>query len=46
MILKPPKFVELKVYQNKSNKQRTIVLPAKDIKLMGKKAPKTVRVTW
>jgi hypothetical protein len=40
------KFVKLKVYQNKNTKQRTIVLPVRDIKLMGKDVPKEVRVTW
>jgi len=40
------KFFTLKVYQNKNTKQKTIVLPAKFIKAMGKKSPKEVRVTW
>jgi len=40
------KFIKIKVYQNKNNKQRTMCLSAKDIKLMGKKVPKMVKVTW
>lgn len=44
--MKIPKFLMCKVYQNKNTKQRTIVLPAKEIKLMGKKAPKEVKVSW
>jgi len=44
--MKPIKFVMLKVYQNKNTKQKTIVLPAKFIKLMGKKLPKEVKVSW
>jgi hypothetical protein len=44
--MKLPKFLKLKVYQNKTTKQRTIVLPARDIKLMRKKLPKEVKVSW
>jgi len=40
------KFIKIKVYQNKNNKQRTMCLSVKDIKLMGKKVPKEVKVTW
>ena len=44
--MKKLKFVKIKVYQNKNNKQRTMCLSAKDIKIMGKKVPKEVKVTW
>jgi len=40
------KFVMLKVYRNKNNKQRTMSLSVKDIKRIGKKLPKEVRVSW
>lgn len=40
------KFLHLKVYQNKKTKQKTIVLPKKDIAKMGKKLPDRVKVTW
>jgi len=44
--MKIPKFLKCKVYQNKITKQRTIVLPSRDIKRFGKKLPKEVRVSW
>lgn len=40
------KFVMLKVYQNKTNKQRTMCLSVKDIKRIGKRIPKEVKVSW
>ena len=44
--MKKSKFVKIKVYQNKNNKQRTMCLSAHDIKLMGKRVPKEVKVSW
>jgi len=46
--MKKPKFVMLKFYQNKNNKQRTMCLSVHNIKSMGKKLPKNkmVKVTW
>jgi len=44
--MKFPKFLKLKVYENKTTKQKSIVLPSKDIKKFGKRLPKEVRVSW
>lgn len=46
--MKIPKFIKGKVYVNKNTKQKIIVLPAKEIKKLGKKLPKNkeVKVTW
>jgi len=44
--IKCPTFLMAKVYQNKKTKQKTIVLPSRFIKLMKKKLPKEVKVSW
>ena len=44
--MKKCKFLNLKVYINKNTKQKTIVLPSKEIKKLGKKLPKMVKVSW
>jgi len=46
--MKKLKFIKIKVYQNKNNKQRTMCLSAKAIKKFGKKLPKNkeVKISW
>jgi hypothetical protein len=46
--MKIPRFLKCKVYINKRNKQKIIVLPSKEIKKLKKKFPKNyeVRVSW
>jgi len=46
--MKLPKFIKGKVYVNKNNKQKLIVLSAREIKKFGKKLPKNkeVKISW